>query len=85
MPLRQCVIVCNKHAEDDVDHKLTSLGINGEARDNFMRDIFCRESTKGLIDSLSEEEFDSKLMKLRPKWEKHEMETRSTSKPEFVH
>ena len=45
------------------------------------------ESTieKGLIDSLSEEEFDSKLLKLRPKWEKREMEAGSTSKPEFVH
>ena len=81
------VIVCKKHAEDDVDRKLTSLGINGEARDNFMRDIFGRESTKekGLIDSLSEVEFDSKLMKPRPKWEKREIEACSTSKPEFVH
>lgn len=40
---------------------------------------------KGLIDSLSGEEFDSKLLKLRPEWEKREMEARSTSKPEFVH
>lgn len=62
------VIVCKKHAEDDINRKLTSLGINGKARDNFMRDIFGRESSKekGLIDSLSGEEFDSKLLKLRP-------------------
>ena len=40
MALRQCVIVYEKHAEDDIDRKLTSLGINGEARDNFTRDIF---------------------------------------------
>ena len=81
------VIVCKKHAEDDIDRKLTSLGISGKSRDDFMRDIFGRESTKekGLIDSLSEEEFDSKLLKLRQKWEKREMEARSTSKPEFVH
>ena len=81
------VIVCKKHAEDDIDQKLTSLDINGKARDNFMRDIFGRESSKekGLIDSLSEEEFDSKLLKLRPQWEKREMEACSTSKPEFVH
>lgn len=81
------VIVCKKHAEDDIDRKLTSLGINGEARQQFMRDIFGRESTKekGLIDCLSEEEFDAKRLHLRPTWEKREMEARQTSKPEFVH
>ena len=80
------VIVCKKHAKDDVDRKLTSLGITGKAREKFMRDIFGRESTKekGLIDCLSEEEFDSKLLNLRSKWEKREMKARQTSKPEFV-
>jgi len=80
------VIVCKKHAKDDIDQKLTSLGITGKAREKFIRDIFGRESTKekGLIDCLSEEEFDSKLLNLRSKWEKHKMKARQTSKPEFV-
>lgn len=51
------MILCKKHTEDDIDQKLTSLGIIGEASNKFMREIFGRESTKekGLIDSLSEE------------------------------
>lgn len=66
------VIVCKKHAEDDVDRKLTSLGITGEARNQFMKDIFGSEVTKdrGLIDCLSAEEFDSKLLHLKPKMAK---------------
>ena len=35
-------IVCKKHAQDDIDRKLTSLGINGKTRNDFMRDIFGR-------------------------------------------
>ena len=81
------VIVCKKHAEDDVDRKLSSLGITGEARNKFKKDIFGSEASKekGLIDSLSAAEFDSKLLLLRPEWEKREMEARQTTNPEFVH
>ena len=81
------VIVCKKHAEDDVDRKLSSLGITGEARNKSKKDIFGSEASKekGLIDSLSTAEFDSKLLLLRPEWEKREMEARQTTNPEFVY
>ena len=81
------VIVCKKHAKDDVDRKLSSLGITGEARNKFKKDIFGSEASKekGLIDSLSAAEFDSKLLLLRPEWEKREMEACQTTNPEFVH
>ena len=39
------VIVCKKHAEDDVDRKLSSLGITG-ARNKFKKDIFGSEASK---------------------------------------
>lgn len=81
------VIVCKKHAEDDVTKKLTSLGITGEARGKFMKDIFGSETTneKGLIDCLSAAEFDAKVLHLKPEWKKRKMEARKTSKPEFSH
>ena len=80
------VIVCKKHAEDDVDRKLTSLGITGSSRDEFMADIFGRERTKevGLIDSKSPEDLDTKLFALEKVWNEREMECRSTSNPEFL-
>ena len=69
-----------------MDRKLMSLGITGEEREKFMRDISGRESTKekGLIDCLSEEELDSKLLNPRSKWERREMKACQTSTPEFV-
>ena len=81
------VIVCKKHAEDNIDRKLTSLGITGEARHKYMKDIFGSDASKekGLIDCLSPEEFDAKLLRLRPEWEKREMEACQTSNPEFMH
>ena len=64
------VIVCKKHAEDDVDRKLTSLGITGSSRDEFMADIFGWERTKevGLIDSKSPEDLHTKLFALEQVW-----------------
>lgn len=79
-------VICKKHGEDDVNRKLTTLGINGQARDDFMADIFGNERRKelGLIDSRSPEEFDTKLFELEEVWNDRERKSRSTTKPEFL-
>ncbi|KAK3747614.1 hypothetical protein QZH41_013674 [Actinostola sp. cb2023] len=80
------VIVCKKHCEDDVDRKLSGLGISGKARKDFKDDIFGNEKNKelGLIDSKSEENFDTKLYALEEIWDEREKADRKTIEPEFL-
>ena len=79
------IVVCKKHAEDDVCRKLIELGINEKVRNEFMWDIFGNESTKelGLIDSESEDDFEIKLLSLMELWNQRECISRDTTSPEF--
>lgn len=76
---------CKKQVEDNIKVKLRDLGINGASKTEFLKDIFVNASAaeKGLIDSLSKEEFDTKLMALREEWEKRERAARKTKEPKF--
>jgi len=76
---------CKKHVEDNIKKKLTDLGISGDARASFLNDIFGKDSKqeKGLVDSLSKEQFDAKLLAIRTTWDERECKARKTVEPKF--
>ena len=78
-------IVCKKHTENDIQRKMTALGIGPQARGEYLKDIFGdhKQNMAGLIDASSAEDFDTKLHSLTSVWEKREKEARGTSQPEF--
>ena len=78
-------IVCKRYAEDDVQRKMTELGIGPRERGEYLKDIFgdLTQNVSGLIDASSAEEFETKLHSLTTVWEKREKAARHTSQPEF--
>lgn len=78
-------VACKKHVEDNIKSKLTTLGITGRAKNDFIRDIFGNDSEKhrGLIDSISPEDFDSKLFDLRNTWREREKTARGSNDDKF--
>lgn len=52
-------LACKEHFEDDIQRKLTELGVNGNERKDIVADIFGSELTRemGLIDCATELEF----------------------------
>lgn len=78
-------LACKKHFEDDIQRKLTELGLNGNERRQIVADILGSEVTqeRGLIDRSSELDFDRDLAELEQVWNDREKEARATSVPEF--
>ena len=78
-------LACSKHVEDNITRKMALLNISGEAKSEILADIFGerRCSTKGLIDSESDEEFDAKLMSLKEQWDDAETRSSRCKTPEF--
>ena len=78
-------LACNKHVQDNIKSKLTILGITGKAKNDFIRDIFGCDSDNvvGLIDSLSPEDFDSRLYNLKQTWREREEKARGSNNASF--
>lgn len=78
-------LACKKHFEDDIQRKLTELGVNGNERKEIVADIFGSEVTRerGLIDRATELEFEKDLAELEQVWNDREKAARRTSAPEF--
>ena len=78
-------LACKKHVQDNIKSKLTTLGITGQAKNEFLTDIFGCDSDKvlGLVDCLSSEDFDSRLYSLKPKWCKREETARGSKDVKF--
>ena len=72
----------SKHVEDNTKSKLTTLGITGPEKSEYIKDIFGSDSAKHLaiIDSLSHEDFDSKLCNLQKTWNEREKKARGSNK-----
>ena len=63
-------LLCDMHMEDNINSKLTELGIRGTEAKKFMGDIFGSPSclTAGLVSSKSKEEFLERLECLKDDW-----------------
>ncbi|CAG2249927.1 unnamed protein product [Mytilus edulis] len=65
-------LLCDLHMFDNIERQLRKLGITGHIARTFTKDIFGMiEGTnkiKGLVDSMSQEEFDSRLKDLKHVW-----------------
>jgi hypothetical protein len=63
----------------------TIVGITGEARSSFLKDIFGDDQNeeKGLVDCISKEQFDSKFFALRNIWDKRECKAREITDPKI--
>ena len=79
------LLACKKHVEDNIRVKLKALGITGEAKSSFLKDIFGDDQNKeqGLVDCLSNEQFNSKLLALQNIWNKRECKARKMTDPKF--
>jgi len=78
-------VACKKHFEDDLQRKLSELGVNDKAKKEFMADIFGSEATqqRGLLDGPSEREFEQDLAEFKAIWDTQEREARDTDNPKF--
>ena len=74
-----------KHFEDDIQRKLTELGVNGNERKEIVADIFDFEVTleRGLIDGATEIDYEKDMAELEQVWNEREKAARQTSAPEF--
>ena len=74
-------LACKGHVEDDCRRKGRSLGILPSQCTTFLRDIFGSDWTqeKGLMDAESPNDFDAKLLSLRPTWNEREKNVRGLS------
>ena len=78
-------LACKKHFEDDIQRKLTELGLNGNERNQIVADILGSDVTRetGLIDRATELDFDRDLEELEQVWNDREKAARRTRAPEF--
>ena len=70
-PLRGCTFLpCEKHVEEDITRKLANLGLN-DMKMEVLKDIFesDKEREKGILDSISQDEFVAKVLSVADKWE----------------
>ena len=58
--------VCKTHVEDNIKMKMAALGIQDKA--SYVIEIFGDRTSRGLIDSESREEFESRLLQLEDVW-----------------
>ena len=85
-PLRGCTFLpCKKHVEDDITRKLANLGLN-DMKMEVLKDIFGseKEREKGIVDSISEDEFVAKVLSVADKWERLEKGIHPGKEPQFV-
>lgn len=65
-------LLCDIHMQDNIERKLKELGIPKKEAKLYTEDIFGKIShetkIKGLVDSMSAEEFDQKLSSLQTEW-----------------
>ncbi|XP_062573500.1 uncharacterized protein LOC134235383 [Saccostrea cucullata] len=65
-------LLCDIHMQDNIERKLKELGIQKKEAKSYIEDIFGKIShetkIKGLVDSMSPEEFDEKLSSLQNEW-----------------
>lgn len=62
MPIAQ-FLACKKHMEDNVKIKMAALGMQNKSE--VLVGIFGDSTTRGLVDSESNEDFDSRLLHLK--------------------
>ena len=70
-PLKRAIFLqYKKHVEDDISRKLTDLG-NGAMKDEVLKDIFGNDNNKekGIVDSMSQDEFFAKVIVVTDKWD----------------
>ena len=66
LPIAQ-FLACKKHMEDNVKIKMAALGMQNKSE--VLVGIFGDSTTRGLVDSESNEDFDSRLLHLKEPWE----------------
>ena len=80
-------ILCFLHSQRNIKHKLNELGITGNCARDFIEDIFGSQVgshfTSGLVDTISEAEFESSLKDLEQIWNLREKESTQTECPKF--
>ena len=78
---------CFIHSRKNVQEKLKQFGVNSKTISEFLADIFGRQigtvKENGLVDSCSEQEFDSKLEELESVWDEREKPFCTESGPKF--
>ena len=70
-PLMHSIFLpCKKHVEDDISRKLCDLG-SGAMKDEVLKDIFGddKNKEKGIVDSMSQDEFLAKVIAVTEKWD----------------
>ena len=80
---------CFIHFKRNVEEKLKSFGIPSKEADEFIADIFGKRVGNtfqtGLVESISTEEFDEKLLLLKDTWSAREHPYAPSSGPRFNH
>ncbi|KAK3731333.1 hypothetical protein QZH41_004099 [Actinostola sp. cb2023] len=84
--LTKVVYWAHKKYSDFKQRTYEVTSVKGKARKDFKDDIFGNEKNKELrlIDSKSEEDFDTKLYALEEIWDEREKAARKTTEPEFL-
>ena len=76
-------LLCDIHMEDNIVRKLTDLGIQKSLGNDCKKEIFERRSgtlqEPGLVDCLTEQDFQHRLDLLRPVWDKRHMKGKQFS------
>ena len=78
-------VLCKKHMEDDIQRKLTHLGITGNYKIDFIKDIFgsAAEHQSGMVDCTDASEFRQKLAEFKDTWESRERLARDSNSCSF--
>ena len=80
-------ILCFLHSRRNIKYKLSELGMGGDYSKEYISEFFGLQTgthlTRGLVDSNSEEEFQTNLENLQHLWKRREEEARQTSSPQF--
>ena len=73
-------LLCDIHMEDNIMRKVIDLGIQKSLADEYKKEIFGRRSgtvrEPGLVDCLTEQDFQHRLNLLRPVWDKRHVKGR---------
>ncbi|XP_028413858.1 uncharacterized protein LOC114536703 [Dendronephthya gigantea] len=79
---------CFLHFKANIERELISRGITGNAKKEFVCEIFGKQEGDikyfGLVDCESEEEFDEKLQQLQPIWEEREIVTENKERKQTM-
>lgn len=78
---------CFIHSRKNIHEKLRSLGIDAPVANDFLADIYGRQvgtvKEEGLVDSVSEQDFDQRLEGLQKVWDEREKPFCTESGPKF--